>query len=199
MDGADVLGRWCAVADTYAAALLPLAQRQGSARAVLEELEAAALLLEQVEDFALWAAWPGLPVERKLAVLEQAFGGRMSGLACDALLVICRHGRLGLLGQILAALRRRVEQAEGLVRVRVTAAAEPSPAERAALEAVLARRLGAKPVLEVRLDPSILGGLVVVAGDRRIDVSVRAQLEQLKTAVRRRVAEHIAAAAAPEG
>jgi F0F1-type ATP synthase delta subunit len=105
------LRRSTALGETYAAALLPLASARDAARSTLEELERALALLEQVDGFEVWAKHPGVPAEHKIKVIENAFRGHVSDLTCDVLVVICRHGRLGKIAEIVVAYRKLVEQA----------------------------------------------------------------------------------------
>jgi F-type H+-transporting ATPase subunit delta len=74
-----------------------------------------------------------------------------------------------------------LDQRAGRVRVRVTTAVELSDAQTAAITATLAAALRKQPVLELRLDPGLIGGMVVQIGDRVIDTSVRTRLTNLRT------------------
>jgi F-type H+-transporting ATPase subunit delta len=67
------------------------------------------------------------------------------------------------------------------VRVRVSTAVELTDAQKADLTATLAGMLKQTPVLDVRVAPDLLGGMVVQIGDRVIDTSVRTRLETIRT------------------
>ena len=67
------------------------------------------------------------------------------------------------------------------MRVRVTAASELSDEQRQALAGKLAESLKKQPVLDVRVDPALLGGMIVQVGDRVIDTSVRSRLQTIRT------------------
>lgn len=177
----DIPPRTTAVGETYAAALLPLAQERNEARSTLEELEQASALLDQMENFGTWIAHPGVPLAHKIEMMGKAFRHHVSDLTCDALLVICRHGRLNRLGEIVAAYRRRLEESEGRIRVQVISAQPLEAAARTELEAVLAERLQKTPILQEEVDAALLGGLIVQAGDQRLDLSIRRQIEQLRS------------------
>ncbi|HVL10931.1 MAG TPA: ATP synthase F1 subunit delta, partial [Gemmata sp.] len=68
----------------------------------------------------------------------------------------------------------------GRVRVRVTSAAELSDEQRRSLSGKLAEMLKKEPVLDVRVDPELLGGMIVQVGDRVIDTTVRTRLHTLR-------------------
>ena len=70
-----------------------------------------------------------------------------------------------------------------MVKVTVTSAAELEPAEVATLTAALQRRFGSEIALTRAVDPALLGGAVIDAGDVVIDGSVRTKLERLRTAL----------------
>lgn len=186
------LGQSVVVAETYAEALLPLAQEAGEPTEVLEELEQVTALLRDIPGFALWHASPVLPEQRKLACLARALRNRVSDLTCDTLMVIARHGRLNILGQIVSAFRRRIEAEQGWIPVEITSAAPLDEQACSAISAVLAGKLGAKPVLNKRVDPSILGGLIVRVGDEVTNLSVSGQLQQFRQVLTRRLTAALA-------
>ena len=176
-----------AVAEAYAEALLPLAHEAGEATDVLEELEQVTALLQNIPGFAPWNASPVVPLHRKGACLDQALRGRISDLTCDTLIVIARHGRLNILGQIVSAFRRHIEAEQGCVPVEITSAVPLDEQTCSAVSAVLPRKLGAKPVLTTHVDESVLGGLIVRVGDEVTDLSVCGQLQQLRRVLTRRL------------
>jgi F-type H+-transporting ATPase subunit delta len=67
------------------------------------------------------------------------------------------------------------------VRVKVTSAAELTDEQRSSLAASLAKMLKKRPVLDIRVDPDLLGGMIVQVGDRVIDTSVRSRLQTIRT------------------
>ena len=69
----------------------------------------------------------------------------------------------------------------GVVRVQVTSAVPLSDGQRDELKKTLSAALRSDPVIELRTDPNLLGGLVVLVGDRVYDTSVRTRLETLRT------------------
>jgi F-type H+-transporting ATPase subunit delta len=135
----EIPPRTTAVGETYAAAILPLAIARKEACSTLEELERAAAELEQVEDFGIWIAHPGVPLAKKLELMESAFRHHVSDLTCDVLLVICRHRRLGRLGEIVQALRRRLDEAQGRISVQVISAKPLDDADRRNCRGLLPR------------------------------------------------------------
>ncbi len=120
---------------------------------------------------------PGIPADRKKAVLAEVLGGRAGPHTVSLLGFIVEQGRARDLGAIvddlvaLAAERRRSAVAE--VRTAISLDAE----HRRRLAEALERATGKKIELKVVVDPSVVGGVVARVGDQVIDGSVRRRLE----------------------
>lgn len=132
----------------------------------------------QVEGFL---ASPAIGKKVKLAVLDRALPGHASNIVRGLFATLARNGRLDLVRGIAATYRQLLDEREGRVRVKVTTAAGLSDAQRGTLAETLSRMLKKTPVLDVRVEPDILGGMVVQVGDRVIDTSVRTRLQTLRS------------------
>jgi F-type H+-transporting ATPase subunit delta len=88
--------------------------------------------------------------------------------------------RMKLLPQILPELRRMVEELEGIERVEVVVPASLPKAQRDFLREVLEKQTGKRIELEEKLDPAVLGGMVVKVGSTVYDGSVRTQLSRIR-------------------
>lgn len=175
----------------------------GSARARLAKLYAEALLatappnmvdqigndldsfvtgvLDKDPQIEAFLASPAVGKKVKLAVLSKALPGQISDLLRGLLATLARNGRLDLVRGIAQTYRNMIDEREGRVQVKVTTAADLSDTQRGALTATLSNMLKKTPVLNVRVEPDILGGMVVQVGDRVIDTSVRTRLQTLRT------------------
>jgi F-type H+-transporting ATPase subunit delta len=169
------------VAQVYAEALLNVADKQGQTAAVLEELD---VLVRQVfpaephlKEFLSSGA---IGREIKGQVLRKVFEGRASTLFSDFLLVLNEHDRLDLLPAIAAAARQLYEQRTGHVRIQVRSAVPLPDDQRDRLRQELRATFRKEPVLETRVDPGLLGGLVVQVGDWLYDASVSTQLDIIR-------------------
>ena len=181
------------VARVYAEALLDEAEQRGAVAETLGELEA---LLNDVAgaDPLLASFFLGGAIgrENRQAVLKAAFDGRVSDLFRNFLLVLNDHDRLDLLRPILAAGRDLLEERTGKRRVQVRTAVPLDDAHRERLQGELRKVMRREPVLEFHVDPDLIGGLVVQAGDWLYDVSVRSRLEALRNQLIER-SSHVAA------
>lgn len=169
------------LARRYARALLDIGQEEKQLRKILVEVESFSELLSgtpEVHDM-LFAAH----VNRrdKAAWLEGAVT-KLGFLPTtkNFLLLLVDKDRMDVLPQILVELRRMVEELEGIERVEVTAPAALSSAQRDQLCTAIAAKTGKKIELEEKIDPAVLGGMVVKVGSTVYDGSVRTQIHQIR-------------------
>lgn len=162
---------------TYAEALLAAATARNEVVAVAESYHS--LVTE------IFPAVPGLElylgsvaVTRKVKdeFLVRTFEGKTVPLFLDFLRLLNRKERLGMLRLIGLAFRTILENRANRERVLVEAAAPLTDDQKAKLAATLAAALNKTPVLVVRVNPELLGGLVVHVGDKVFDTSVRTKL-----------------------
>ncbi len=113
--------------------------------------------------------------------LDATFTGEIDPLARNLLYTLLQHGDLPLLGEVISALHGRMSQAEaGPTPVEVVTAVTLDHDQRSALEARLSARYGANLAYTYRVDPAILGGMIVRVGDKLIDGSVATRLAAMK-------------------
>jgi F-type H+-transporting ATPase subunit delta len=169
------------VARVYAEALFDEASARNQAREILDELDA--LLNEVVrpnpetEAFFTSAA---IGRERKAEVLRSALAGRVGELVLNFILVLNNHYRLDLLGVAVALYRELLEQHSGQMRVQVRSAVPLDHDHQERLRGELRQGFSREPILEMQVDPDLLGGLVVQVGDWLYDASVRTRLETMR-------------------
>jgi len=166
--------------EAYADALLAAARGEGNLADIEDDLFRFARTFESSDRLRLALTDPHLPVERRLAVIEELMGGR--GLAASVALVsmIVVAGHAGDLPAIvdrfveLAATERKREFAE------VRSALPLDAKQQKRLAEALGKATGKNVEVKVIVDPTVLGGIVARVGDVVIDGTVRHRLEQLK-------------------
>jgi F-type H+-transporting ATPase subunit delta len=97
--------------------------------------------------------------------------------------VLTHNRRVNILPHIISSLFRLLAKKRGEMTARVTSAAALTPEQQDVLRTNLSRSLGAKIILDMKTDPSLLGGLVVTVGSTMVDDSVKGKLDQLKKAL----------------
>ncbi len=170
------------IALTYAEALLAVAEKQGQAEVIGDELQS--LLRDVIEaDPSLDGFFenPALSRDKKDSLLEKVFAGTASPLFTDFVRVLNRKGRLGLIRLIIIAYRTLRDVAANRVRVLVESAAPLSQAQQDEVAKILADALGKTPIVVVRHTPDLIGGMIVRVGDKVFDTSVRTKLQTLRT------------------
>lgn len=115
------------------------------------------------------------------AALNDILVDDMDPMARNLLYTLLQHGDLPILGEVIASLRRCMQQAAvGPTPVEVTTVAPLAQDQRHALEAKLFSQYGGNLVYEYKVDRAILGGMIVRVGDKLIDGSVASRLTALK-------------------
>ncbi|HZV48579.1 MAG TPA: F0F1 ATP synthase subunit delta [Candidatus Dormibacteraeota bacterium] len=169
-----------AAAKRYARAIFDLAREEGQIEEWAERLRVVHELFSMPEVREVLAS-PSIAATRRqelaTSLLGQTAVGR-EGVNLARLLI--EADRLSALDDIVEEYRRLADDEAGRVRVTATTAIPLSREEVDRLVDDLSRRLGREVRLEVRVDPAILGGLVLQIGDRVIDASVAARLQQLR-------------------
>lgn len=166
----------------YAKALLGAAEKAGQVDRVLEELESLQNdVFKKLPTLRLTLSSPRVSQEEKVALLEKAFAGKMSGLLLNFLKVATHHDRLNALPEVLQSYRKLYNESQGRLEVTVKAAYPLSNPLRERIATKLGEVLKKKVSLNVEVDPELLGGLVVRIGDTLYDGSLAAQLQRMKT------------------
>jgi F-type H+-transporting ATPase subunit delta len=169
------------VARVYAEALLNAAGKRGEADQALEELDSV------IRD--LYPADPHLEAffssgaigrDRKAQTIRKLFEGRASQTFTNFLLVLNAHERLNLLRTIVVEAREIHEERTGRMRVLVQSAVPLPEDQQERLRQELRGTFKKEPLLDTRVDPELLGGLVVRVGDWLYDGSVRTQLDTIR-------------------
>jgi F-type H+-transporting ATPase subunit delta len=169
------------VARIYAEALLNSAEKRNEVEPTLEQFDSLVRDVFQanslVEEFL---ASPAVPAKVKAATIESTFAPRSGELFTNFLLVLNDHGRLDLLRAIYAELRELYDRRAHRMRVQVRSAEPLADDQRDRLRQQLHEAFQMEPILEERVDPDLLGGLVVRVGDWQFDSSVRTQLRNIR-------------------
>ena len=125
---------------------------------------------------------PAVPVSKKVAIaraiLEHA--GALSAPVAKLILMLAERDRLMLLPDIARLYRERLMDHQKVIRGDVTTAVAIGPEKLRALEQGLERATGRRVILESRVDPSIIGGVVARLGSTVYDGSVTTQLQKMK-------------------
>lgn len=168
-----------AVAAVYAEALLDAAgpdrceetvEQLGALRELLDSVDGARALLSDVR----------IRADRREEMVRRIFSGRIDDTLAAFLGVLTRHGRMNLLGPVVACVRDQWRGRQSVLEVDVVTAAPLTDDLRERIGALFAEEFRARVALRERVDPSLLGGMVVQVGDKRYDASVSRKLGRLR-------------------
>ena len=169
----------------YATAVFELAQEEKSVDAVERDLDALRRMIGESSDLRDLLRSPIFSraehAKAMKAVLD-ALGA--SALTTKFILTLAAKRRLFALPEIVRSFQDMLARQRGEVSAQVTSAQTLSESQLSELRAVLKSRLGRDPRIETRVDPSLLGGLVVKVGSRMIDSSLRTKLQGIRVAMR---------------
>ncbi len=168
------------LARPYAEAVFRLALERKALKAWSEMLQLAATVAADPQVAALIDN-PRVPRERFVAFFLDVAGKKLDKDAANFIRLLSENHRLALLPEIASLYELLRAQAEGRVEAEVISASAVSDAQLKDIAAALKKRLGRDIDLSTRIDPALIGGIVIRAGDLVIDGSVQGKLRALAT------------------
>ena len=176
-----------AAAGRYARALFDVMVTESPTRldAAQSDLQSFADLFSTNDALSGIATNPAIPVAKKAALAKALVdhAGAVTPAVGKLVVLLASRDRLVLLPEIARAFRTRVMDYQKIIRGDVTTATPLAPEKLRALEQGLQRATGRTVVLDTRVDPSIVGGVVTRLGSTVYDGSVTTQLEKMKQAL----------------
>jgi F-type H+-transporting ATPase subunit delta len=173
------------VSGRYATALFDLAREEKSVDSVKADLDRFEALLNDSADLARLVRSPVFTADEQIkalsAILDKAGIG---GTTAKFLKVLTTNRRLFAVSDVIRAYRALVARFKGEATADVTVAEQLSDRNLDSLKAALKSVTGKDVVLNVKVDPSIIGGLVVKLGSRMVDSSLRTKLNAIKHAMK---------------
>jgi F-type H+-transporting ATPase subunit delta len=173
------------LADRYAAALFDLADERKELDAVAGDLQRVREMLRESEDLRRLVRSPVLSREdQRRAILALAERAGLSPLARNFLGLIAQNRRLFAVPEMIEAYLARLAERRGEMTAEVVTAQPLSDDQRRRLDEQLRQAMGKKVSVDVRVDPSLLGGLTVKVGSRMVDASLKTKLHRLSIAMK---------------
>ncbi len=167
------------LAHKYAAAIFEIAKEDNKLTEYGKDLERVRDELFAVKGVREYFADPRIEPAAKKDLVKKAFKGDLSAVVYNFLMLLVDKRRISLLEAIEEDFRAESYKEQGIIIADVTTAAGMSDAQKNALQDKLAASSGKKVRLRMHEDAGIIGGVVVKIGDKRIDGSVRGQLQSL--------------------
>lgn len=173
------------LAKRYAAALFELAEDKHALDAVSGDLAALGRMIADSADLKALIESPLMQradQARALGAVAEAAG--LGELTQRFLGLVAANRRLFALPAIIKSFHKMLADRRGEVAAEVTAAHALTDAQQAAVSDAIKRVVGGKVSIDMKVDPSLLGGLIVRVGSRMIDGSVKTKLQKLQLAMK---------------
>lgn len=168
------------VLEPYAEALMSLAQSNDLTQRLGEDVAALLNLLEESGDLRQFLASPVVSAENKKAVLQQIGGEELHPFMKNFLKILVDRRRIVFLEGICKhyqALLRKLNQA---VLAEVASAVELTDAQKQSVrEKVIAMTSANQVELNTKIDPDLIGGVIIKVGSQVVDASLRGQLRRI--------------------
>jgi len=173
------------MAGRYATALFELALETNAIDAVKSDLDRFDALIAGSADLARLVRSPVFTAEEQVRALRSVLDrAGLSGLSAQFLLTVASNRRLFAVRDMIKAYGLLVARHRGEVSAQVTLAQPPRPEHLAAIKEALNAVTKKNVQIDVNVDPSIIGGLVVKLGSRMVDTSLRTRLNMIKHAMK---------------
>jgi F-type H+-transporting ATPase subunit delta len=173
------------VAGRYASALFELASEAKAVDKVGADLNSFKALLDSSDDLMRLVRSPVFTAEDQIAALEAICEkAGIGGLALNFIKLVTQNRRLFFIADMIKGYSALLAASKGEVPAEVTSAEELSSKHVADIKAALRASVGRDIQLSTRVDPSILGGLIVKVGSRMMDNSLKTKLQNLKIAMK---------------
>jgi F-type H+-transporting ATPase subunit delta len=174
------------VSGRYASALFSLARDSRQTGPVADALRRFDALVAESPDLARLVRSPVFSAADQLKALDAILArAGIDGIAANFIRLAASKRRLFLIREMIADYRKLDDAARGVTRAEVTSAAALTGANVEALKDSLRGASGGREVdLDMKVDPSIVGGLIVKLGSRMIDGSLRTKLNAIRLAMK---------------
>ncbi len=176
------------IAGRYASALFELAADAKQIPAVRADLERFGAMIAGSEDLQRLVKSPAYGAEEQVAAVSALLArAKIGGLAANFVKLVASKRRLFAIEGMIAAYGALADARAGVVKAEVTVAQPLSDKNRKAVAEALNAVTGKQVAVAEKVDPAIIGGIIVKLGSRMVDSSVRTKLNSLKIAMKEAV------------
>ncbi len=169
------------VAGRYIKSLLGLAVEMGAVEDVHRDMLLFSRLCNQNRAFAVMLRSPVIRHEKKRAILEKIFTGKVHKLTLGMIDIITRKNREPLLPAIAGEFHNAYNEYKGIGQAFITTTIPMDKELRGIIEGIVKKLSDKKQVeLNEKVDKELIGGFVLNVGDQQIDASIRSKLRMLQ-------------------
>jgi len=168
-----------AIARRYAGAIFDIGMKQNTLDRTLEDVQEIAKLFS-IRKLAYLLREPNIPAERKETAIRQGLASKVLPTSLNLALLVVQRELVELMPNIARELNQLVLDHKNEATAEVTTATQLDETTQSQVQRALERMTGKKIMLETRVQPNILGGVVARVGDQVIDGSVERRLKLLQ-------------------
>jgi F-type H+-transporting ATPase subunit delta len=173
------------VSGRYASALFELAGEMKAVDQVGAALDRFGALIDGSPDLQTLIRNPVFTAEEQVkavtALMKQA---GITGLAANFIGLVAQKRRLFALPGMIAGYRQLLADSKGIIRAEVTVAEQPSASQIKDIAAALKATAGKEVEIDLKIDPSLIGGLIVKMGSKMVDASLKTKLNSIRLAMK---------------
>lgn len=170
------------LARPYAKAAFDLA-RTDSKLAGWDDMLSSVATVTEDESMSVWLKSPHSTAVKAVEIIVEAIGADVDPRFQGYLGVLADNGRLSLCAEISRLFQKLRQQAEKRLEVRVVSAVALQDTETGRMQTALAKRFDCEITLNNEINPDVLGGAIIYAGDQVIDGSLLGRLTRLETSL----------------
>jgi F-type H+-transporting ATPase subunit delta len=174
------------IARRYAKALLIIGKEDGQAETYRDELDVFAKLMAKEKELEQAITNPLYGASGRKKVLETVIGKvGISKILASFLLLLFDKGRFDFLSNINEFYQKLADELKGVLRASLVSASELPSETVEKIRTTLSKRTGKDIILQVKQDPSLIGGIVSRIGDLVLDGSIKSQLLNMRESLKR--------------
>ncbi|MBO4755272.1 MAG: ATP synthase F1 subunit delta [Bacteroidales bacterium] len=166
----------------YARSLVKLVRETGQGSTVCSQAESLVKSLHEVSELQrmIKAADDVVPPSQKKELMQKALGGEMAPDLKEFLSLLNRNGRMEMVEDILRDFVDLYRRSVGIRKAHLTTVTEPSEHLLERLKALVKKKTGDDVIIEVDVDPSLIGGFVFDIENYLLDASIKRQLDRIR-------------------
>ena len=173
------------VAGRYATALFELATEAKTVDAVATDLDSFSAMIAESADLQRLIGSPAFSAQDQVAAVNALLAkAGIAGLAANFIGLVASKRRLFALPGMIAGYKRLVAEAKGIVSAEVTVAEEPTAKRVDEIRAALKGVAGKDVDVSIKVDPTLIGGLIVKMASRMVDASLKTKLNSIRLAMK---------------
>ena len=168
-------------ASRYAKSIIDLATEQNALEQIKTDMASVAQVIDQSQELEAILKNPIVPLDKKGAILENLFAGKVHAITLSFLKLMVSKGRSEILFGAAKSVVSQYNVIKGIVTAEVSSAIELTDSNRAEIIALVKKEIGANEVvIKEKINADLIGGFVLKVGDKQFDASIAHGLNKLK-------------------